>query len=156
MPKAFLQPVSVLPPKMRYFEGNYPDNLPEGRLYEGGNFQLIDALTEVTPGIFLISTISKTPGTLELHELSLVIKQPEGLLLVVGCSHPGIEEILQAAAAIDSHYHMLIGGLHLVTAPEDQIGALAASLRNKWKLEKIAPGHCTGEPAFLRLQKAFG
>jgi len=30
------------------------------------------------------------------------------------------------------------------------------SLKHKWKLEKVAPGHCTGEPAFLRLQKAFG
>ena len=156
LPKGFLQPVSVLPPKMRYFEGNYPDYLAEGRLYEGGNFQLIDTLTEVTPGIFLISTISKTPGTLELRELSLVIKKPEGLLLVVGCAHPGTEEILQTATAIDSHYHMLFGGLHLVTTQEDQIDALVASLRNKWKLEKIAPGHCTGEPAFLRLQKAFG
>jgi len=155
-PQSFLRPVAELPAKMRYFEGNYPDKLPTGRLYEGGNFTWIDGQTEVAPGIFLISTISKTPGTLELRELTLAIKRPEGLLLVVGCSHPGIEEILQAATAIDSHFYILFGGLHLVATPEDQIDALVANLKNKWKLEKVAPGHCTGEPAFLRLQKAYG
>jgi 7,8-dihydropterin-6-yl-methyl-4-(beta-D-ribofuranosyl)aminobenzene 5'-phosphate synthase len=76
-------------------------------------------------------------------------------MLVVGCSHPGIEEILQAATAIDSRFHILLGGLHLVTAPEDQIDLLVTNLKNKWKLEKIAPGHCTGEPAFLRLEKTY-
>lgn len=156
LPPAFLRPVTALPQKMRYFDGDYPDNLPEGKLYEGGNFQLIDAQTEVGPGIFLIATVSKNPGTLELHELSLAIKQPQGLMLVVGCAHPGIEEILRAATPIDSRFHILFGGLHLVSTPEDQIDALVAELKNKWKLERIAPGHCTGEPAFLRLQKTYG
>ena len=156
LPSAFLRPVPELSAKMRYFDGNYPGKLSTGRLYDGSNFQLVDGLTEVAPGIFLMSTISKTPGTLELRELSLAIKQPEGLMLVVGCSHPGIEEILESATAIDSRFHILFGGLHLVTTPEDQIDVLVANLKNKWKLEKIAPGHCTGEPAFLRLQKAYG
>jgi 7,8-dihydropterin-6-yl-methyl-4-(beta-D-ribofuranosyl)aminobenzene 5'-phosphate synthase len=127
-----------------------------GQLYEGGEFILIDTLTEVAPGIFLVPTISKNPGTLELHELTLAIRGPQGLTLVDGCSHSGIEEILQAATAIDSHFHILFGGLHLVTTPEDQIDLLVSNLKNKWKLEKIAPGHCTGEAAFLRLQKAYG
>ncbi|HEX4542783.1 MAG TPA: MBL fold metallo-hydrolase [Candidatus Acidoferrum sp.] len=155
-PQAFLRPAPSLPAKMRYFDGNYPDKLPVGQLYEGGEFILIDTLTEVAPGIFLVPTISKNPGTLELHELTLAIRGPQGLTLVDGCSHSGIEEILQAATAIDSHFHILFGGLHLVTTPEDQIDLLVPNLKNKWKLEKIAPGHCTGEAAFLRLQKAYG
>lgn len=154
-PQVFLRPAPSLPAKMRYFDGNYPDTLPVGRLYEGGKFLLIDALTEVAPGIFLVSTISKIQGTLELRELTLVFKGLQGLTFVAGCSHPGIEEILQAAAAIDPHVHMIFGGLHLVTTPEEQIDSLVANLQNKWKLEKVAPGHCTGEAAFLRLQKAY-
>lgn len=155
-PQAFLRAVPSLPAKMRYFDGNYPETLPVGRLYEGGKFMLIDTLTEVSPGIFLVPTISKNPGTLELRELTLVMKGPHGLTFVDGCSHAGIEEILQAATAIDPHFHIVFGGLHLVTTPEDQIDTLVANLKNKWKLEKVAPGHCTGEAAFLRLQKAYG
>jgi len=156
LPGSFLRPASSLPPKMRYYEGSYPADVPTGKIFDEGNFILVDKLTEVAPGIFLLPTTSKNPGTLELRELTLAIKGPRGLMLVDGCSHAGIEEILQAASAIDSRFHVVFGGLHLVTTPEDQIDLLVANLKSKWKLEKIAPGHCTGEAAFLRLQKSYG
>jgi 7,8-dihydropterin-6-yl-methyl-4-(beta-D-ribofuranosyl)aminobenzene 5'-phosphate synthase len=95
------------------------------------------------------------PGTLELRELSLALRGPNGLSVIVGCSHPGIEEILRATSTIDPHVHFLCGGLHLVSTPESEIDRLVDSMKNKWKLERVAPGHCTGEPAFLHLQKAF-
>ena len=155
-PPTLIMPVPSLPEHMRYYDGKYPDKIPTGYPWSGGNFVLVDKLTEVSPGIFIVFTISKTPGTLELRELSLALRGPDGLSIIVGCSHPGIEEILQAASAIDPHVHFLGGGLHLVSTPETEIDRLVGNLKNKWKLEKVAPGHCTGEPAFLRLQKAFG
>ena len=155
VPQVVFRAAPSLPEKMRYFDATYPENSPTGNVFGAGNFNLVDKLTEVVPGVFLVPTISKTPGTLELHELTLAIKGPQGLILVDGCSHAGVEEILQAATAIDSRFHILFGGLHLVTTPEEQIDTLVANLKNKWKLEKIAPGHCTGETAFLRLQKAY-
>jgi 7,8-dihydropterin-6-yl-methyl-4-(beta-D-ribofuranosyl)aminobenzene 5'-phosphate synthase len=155
-PPTLIKPVPSLPERMRYYDGKYPDKIPTGYPWSGGNFVLVDKLTEVSPGIFIVFTISKTPGTLELRELSLALRGPDGLSIIVGCSHPGIEEILQAASAIDPHVHFLGGGLHLVSTPETEIDRLVDNLKNKWKLEKVAPGHCTGEPAFLRLQKAFG
>src|SRR5712675_2536826 len=156
VPPALIKPVTTLPNRMRYYDGKYPDKIPTGYPWSGGNFHLVDKLTEIFPGIFIVFTISKTPGTLELRELSLVLREPAGLSVFVGCSHPGIEEILQAASVIDPHMHFLFGGLHLVSTPEVEIDHLVETLKNKWKLEKVAPGHCTGEPAFLRLQKAFG
>jgi len=155
-PPTLIKPVTSLPERMRYFDGKYPDKIPTGYPWSGGNFVLVDKLTEISPGIFLVFTISKTPGTVELRELSLALRGPNGLSLVVGCSHPGIEEILQASGAIDPHVHFLCGGLHLVSTPESEIDRLVDSLKNKWKIDKVAPGHCTGEPAFLRLQKVFG
>jgi 7,8-dihydropterin-6-yl-methyl-4-(beta-D-ribofuranosyl)aminobenzene 5'-phosphate synthase len=156
VPSSFFRAEPSLPAKMRYFDGHYPVNLPSGKIFDVGNFIPVDKLTEVFPGIYLVPTISKNPGTLELHELTLAIQGPRGLTLVDGCSHAGIEEILQSATAIDTRFYIVFGGLHLVTTPEDEIDRLVNNLRNKWKLEKIAPGHCTGEVAFLRLQKAFG
>jgi 7,8-dihydropterin-6-yl-methyl-4-(beta-D-ribofuranosyl)aminobenzene 5'-phosphate synthase len=155
-PSTLIKPVTSLPERMRYYDGKYPDKILTGYPWNGGNFVLVDKLTEISPGVFLVFTISKTPGTLELRELSLALRGPDGLSVIVGCSHPGIEEILQAATAIGPHVHFLSGGLHLVSTPEPEIDRLVDNLKNKWKLDKVAPGHCTGEPAFLRLQKAFG
>jgi len=156
IPTAFLRPDESLPPKMRYFAGTKPEDSTYGKLYDTGNFVLVGQQTQLAPDIFLIRTVSQNPGTLELPELSLAIKRANGLLLVVGCSHPGIETILQAASAIDLRTEVVVGGLHLVTTPIPEIDALVDNLKTKWKVQKIAPGHCTGEPAFARLQKAFG
>jgi len=116
----------------------------------------VNKLTEVIPGVFLVPTVSQKKGTLELPELTLAIKRPNGLLLVDGCSHAGIEAILEAASAVDPRTEIVFGGLHLVTAPVEEIDALVQNLRTKWKVQRIAPGHCTGEPAFARLKKAYG
>ena len=50
---------------------------------------------------------------------------------------------------------MILGGLHLVTTPDAEIERVAAALRNRWHVDRIAPGHCTGEPAFATLQRVF-
>jgi 7,8-dihydropterin-6-yl-methyl-4-(beta-D-ribofuranosyl)aminobenzene 5'-phosphate synthase len=39
----------------------------------------------------MIALVSDAPGTKELKELSLAINTPDGIVLVVGCSHPGID-----------------------------------------------------------------
>ncbi|HET6932179.1 MAG TPA: MBL fold metallo-hydrolase [Candidatus Acidoferrum sp.] len=156
VPAAFFRPDAELPGKMRYFGGTAPEHLNSGKLYDTGNIVLVSKLTEVMPGVFLVRTVSEKKGTLELPELTLAIKRPNGLLLVDGCSHAGIEAILEAASSIDPRTEMVFGGLHLVTTPVEEIDTLVGNLQTKWKVQRIAPGHCTGEPAFARLQKAFG
>jgi len=156
LPGTFYRKDESLPGNMRYYDGQPPEKMTFGTPWPGGNFVWIDGLTEVAPGICLISTVSQTPGTLELRELSLAIKSPKGVILGVGCSHPGIEKILEASTAIEKHVHLIFGGLHLVTTPDPEITRLAAVLHDQWKVDRMAPGHCTGEPAFAAFHKAFG
>ena len=92
----------------------------------------------------------------ELKELSLAVNTLDGAVLVVGCSHPGIEKIVEAAAAINPKIHLIAGGFHLVVAPDDVVIRVATALKDRFKVEYIAPGHCTGEPTFAALKKAFG
>lgn len=155
-PKTFLRADETLPAKMRYFGGKAPEHFAWGKLYDTGNFVLVDQSTEILPGVFLLRTVSQKKGTLELPELTLAIKRPNGLLLVDGCSHAGLEAILEAASAVDPRTEVVFGGLHLVTTPVEEIDALVENLKTKWKVQRIAAGHCTGEPAFARLKKAYG
>jgi len=156
IPDTFFRADDSLPTQMRYFEGTEPEHLTFGKLHDAGNFVLVNQLTEVSPGIFLVRTVSQKTGSLELPELTLAIKRPDGLLLVDGCSHAGIEAILGATSAVDPRTEIVFGGLHLVTTPLAEIDALVENLKTKWKVQRIAPGHCTGEPAFARLRKAYG
>ena len=154
--KAYLRADESLPTKMKYFAGTEPEQFASGKLYDNGNFVLVNQTMEVSPGIFLIRTVSQKKGTLELPELTLAIKRANGLLLVDGCSHAGLEAILEAASAVDARTEIVFGGLHLVTTPVEEIDVLVENVKTKWKVQKIAPGHCTGEPAFARLRKAYG
>jgi 7,8-dihydropterin-6-yl-methyl-4-(beta-D-ribofuranosyl)aminobenzene 5'-phosphate synthase len=99
--------------------------------------------------------VSDKPGTLELRELWLAISTPEGIVIVVGCSHPGIDKIVAAASTINPRVHLIAGGFHLVTAGDSDIDRIVTALPDQFKVDYIAPGHCTGEPAFTALRKAF-
>ena len=43
--------------------------------------------------------------------------------------------------------------VHLVVTPDAEIARLATALRDEWRVDR---GHCTGEPAFEALARAFG
>jgi 7,8-dihydropterin-6-yl-methyl-4-(beta-D-ribofuranosyl)aminobenzene 5'-phosphate synthase len=145
-----------LPAEMRYYGGHPPEILEAGTPWPGGNFTPVSQKTEVAPGVFILPGVSTSAGTLELKELSLAIKSPQGLILIVGCSHPGVEHILQDAAAIDPHINILFGGMHQIQKPDAEVELIAAVLHDQYKLERVAPGHCTGEPEFAALKRAFG
>jgi 7,8-dihydropterin-6-yl-methyl-4-(beta-D-ribofuranosyl)aminobenzene 5'-phosphate synthase len=156
LPGTFYRRDTSLPLEQRYYGGAPPEILRFGAAWPAANFQLIDSSAEVMPGIHLITLVSTQPGTLEMRELSLAIETPDGVVLVVGCSHPGIERIVEAATTIDTRIHLIVGGLHLVVSSDPDIEKVVTALHDKFKVDYIAPGHCTGEPAFAALQKAFG
>jgi len=156
LPSSFYRKDPSLPPEQRYYDGTPPDVLRFGSAWPGANFELVDKNTEIAHGIHLIALVSDKPGTLELVELSLAINTPEGMAIVVGCSHPGIDKIVAAAAAINPRIHVIAGGFHLVVTSDADIEKIATGLRNNFKVEYVAPGHCTGEPAFTALKKTFG
>ena len=127
LPSNFYRKDNALPPEMRYYGGMPPEIMKFGAAWPDGNFELVDKTTEIAPGITLIALVSDSPGTKELKELSLAVNTPDGLVLVVACSHPGIEKIVEVVAA----------------------------LKDTFKVVNIAPGHCTGEPTFAALKQAF-
>jgi 7,8-dihydropterin-6-yl-methyl-4-(beta-D-ribofuranosyl)aminobenzene 5'-phosphate synthase len=156
LPSAFYRKDPALPLEQRYYNGAPPQVMRFGSAWPGANFQLVDKNIEIAPGINLIALVSDKPGTLELRELSLAINTPDGMVIVVGCSHPGIDKILEAATAINPRIHFIVGGFHLVVSSDPDIERIVAALRDTFRVEYVAPGHCTGEPAFTALKKAFG
>jgi len=156
LPGAFFRKDASLPPEMRYYDGAPPETMRFGTAFPGANIELIDKTTQVAPGITLIALVSDAPGTRELKELSLAIDTPEGIVLVVGCAHAGIESVVAEAARINPHIHFVAGGFHLVVAQDPAIDKVAASLHDTYRVDYIAPGHCTGEPTFTVLQRIFG
>jgi 7,8-dihydropterin-6-yl-methyl-4-(beta-D-ribofuranosyl)aminobenzene 5'-phosphate synthase len=148
LPSKFYRQKDSLPEEMRYFDGHPEDTLAFGTTWPKGKFVTVEGPLEVVPGVHLISLVSETVGTKELRELSMAIETPEGMVVVAGCSHPGIEKIVEAAKGIDQDVHMVFGGFHLPAATDQDIARIATALHDTFEVNRIAPGHCTGEPAF--------
>ena len=156
LPSTFYRKDPSLPSEQRYYNGAPPEVMRFGSAWPDANFQLVDKNTDITPDIRLITLVSDKPGTLELRELSLAINTPDGLVIVVGCSHPGIDKIVESASAVNPRIHFIVGGFHLVAAPDPDIEKIVTTLHDRLKVDYVVPGHCTGEPAFAALKRAFG
>jgi len=157
LPGNFYRRNESLPPEMRYYDGKAPDTMRFGTPWPQGNFTWVAKTSEVAPGFHLILLRGPWGVDLDVMEISLAIDTPDGVVLVVGCSHPTIEKIVEATkAAINRPVHLVIGGTHLLPAKDEETQRIAAALRDTWKVEWIAPVHCTGEPAFAILKQTFG
>ena len=156
LPSAFYRKDTSLAPEQRYYDGVPPEVMRFGAAWPAANFQLVDKNVEIAPGIHLIALVSDKPGTLELRELSLALNTPDGMVVVVACSHPGIDKIVDAAAKINPRIHLVAGGFHLVASKDEEIEKIVSGLLDTYKVAYVAPGHCTGEPTFAALRKAFG
>ena len=89
-------------------------------------------------------------------DLSLAIKiEEKGIVVITGCSHPGIVNIGQQAIRLtgETKIHAVIGRLHLIDAEEDRIQNTAKALMDL-NVESLYVGHCgglKGEAVLLQL-----
>jgi 7,8-dihydropterin-6-yl-methyl-4-(beta-D-ribofuranosyl)aminobenzene 5'-phosphate synthase len=158
--KLIQRKVDSVPEDMRYSSGNPLVDSAPGKgwptPWPGANLIPVRQQTEVLPGFFLFSTVSETAGTREMNEISMAIRTTQGIILMVGCSHPGIEKILEAASKIDSKIYSVFGGFHLVDITDSEVSRMAVAFRDKWKIERMSPGHCTGQFAFSEFIRIYG
>jgi 7,8-dihydropterin-6-yl-methyl-4-(beta-D-ribofuranosyl)aminobenzene 5'-phosphate synthase len=90
------------------------------------------------------------------NEQSLVIDTQDGLVILAGCSHPGIEKIvLEAKREFKEEIYLVMGGFHLGGAPSSDIQAVIQEFK-RLGVQKVAPSHCTGDNAIPLFQKSFG
>lgn len=95
------------------------------------------------------------PDELE-DELGMALRTQKGLVVVAGCSHPGIASMVKKAMEISKMetVHAVIGGFHLVDADEQRIGKTVRSLREVG-VEEVYTGHCTGLKGEERFMDAW-
>jgi 7,8-dihydropterin-6-yl-methyl-4-(beta-D-ribofuranosyl)aminobenzene 5'-phosphate synthase len=156
MPRGFLEPHGDLPNELRYFGGEKPARFATGHPWAGANFTPVTQPVEVVPGMTAFTTRSEKPGTAEMNELSLAIRTPKGLAVLVGCSHPGVEKILARARELHPVLHLVAGGFHLVMTPKEEVERVAGLLRGELHVERVAPGHCTSELGIATFRGLFG
>ncbi|MGK0466079.1 MBL fold metallo-hydrolase [Clostridium sp.] len=89
-------------------------------------------------------------------EIVLVLKCESGLIVVVGCSHVGIVNILESIIERTGlPIYGIIGGTHLIEADEQRLNKTINYLKEK-DIQIIGISHCTGEKAAEEIKRQFG
>jgi 7,8-dihydropterin-6-yl-methyl-4-(beta-D-ribofuranosyl)aminobenzene 5'-phosphate synthase len=141
----------------------------------GAHFVLNTEFTEIDPGVFLTgevprqTTFEKPDQRLKREadgnrvqdtlpdDQSLVLDTKKGLVVVLGCAHSGMINILRHIInkTQKDKFHLILGGTHLdFLTPEQREESI--KLLKTMNIETIGVSHCTGLKAAARLGQAFG
>lgn len=170
-----------LPDYMKYFDGgNTKFTINQSGRFWNANIEFVKTSKEIFPGLTLIPTSSKYMGYFScysgksfaqgqfeqndddckktnLPELSLSIKTTKGQVLIVGCSHSGVENIVKETKNItNDKIELVYGGFHLFPFDRSQTVQIANMLKNELQVHGVAPAHCTGHLGFKILKDKFG
>jgi len=141
----------------------------------GGKFVEHDQPVELFPGAWLSGPVPrtypernwsvkgkvKTPeGLVEdtiPEDQSLILNTPKGLVMVTGCGHAGVINILTFAEKEfpNAPVYAVVGGLHLFPATDQQIDWTADKLKG-FGLSYLVGAHCTGIESVYRIRRDLG
>ena len=92
-----------------------------------------------------------------LDDLSLVLKTGAGLVVLLGCGHAGLLNILaQVRARFAGDIITVAGGTHLASATGDMLQQAIDTLGSTYGAPRIYPSHCSGHRAVVALASTFG
>ncbi len=146
-------------------------------------FRRVTGSVEVAPGVWIITEIDTshplpkgnqrlfvddcgtlTPDPFD-HELVMVIKEDDGMVIFSGCSHSGILNMVDTATTRfpGTPIKAVFGGFHLVGLPQfntmaasrDEVQAIAGEMMDRVD-GTVFTGHCTGKKATIVLAKVMG
>lgn len=131
----------------------------------GADFKMNAEMSEVGHGIWLTGEIPRntsfekgdanmtahmpdgriiTPDPIK-DDLSMIIESDKGLILVLGCAHAGLVNILDYVIKKtgQERIYAVIGGTHLGFSSDEQFEKTVTAIE-KYKIEKLGVSHCTG------------
>jgi 7,8-dihydropterin-6-yl-methyl-4-(beta-D-ribofuranosyl)aminobenzene 5'-phosphate synthase len=99
-----------------------------------------------------------TPDPLILDDQALIVNvRDHGLVVLTGCGHAGIVNIVRHAMALtgETRLHAIIGGFHLSGQAFEPCIAPTVAAMVEYAPSMIVPGHCTGFSAIRALSDAL-
>ena len=81
-----------------------------------------------------------------VEEQSLIINSEPGLIIITGCAHPGIVNIIKKTKEMfpAKNIYLVLGGFHLTEASDSELKGIIADFK-ELGVQKVAPCHCSGD-----------
>ena len=134
-----------------YLPKSFPKRFKEEVGLMGADVEEVGGSVMIHPGVYATGELGGG-----LKEQSLVLKTCQGLVIITGCAHPGIVEIVEHVRELfEENVYLLIGGFHLMGKSPKELMEIAKKL-DELKIERIAPCHCSGDAARAFFKQYYG
>lgn len=170
-PEIFKNSYSIRNGKERYIGIPYRREVLESK---GADFIFNTSFTEIAPDIILSGEVPRKTSfekgdtdlvlknkkgyvqDIVLDDQTLIINSKKGLVIILGCSHSGIVNIINYAIEKTgkNHIHAIFGGTHLGPVSEETKKKSIEALK-KYDIERIGTSHCTGLETAMRIFQEF-
>jgi len=123
-----------------YVPVSFPESFKKEVASFGAQVVEIGKPAQIFPSVYSTGEM----GT-SIKEQSLVVKTVKGSVVITGCAHPGITEIIARAKELaQDEIYLVIGGFHLKSDSDSSLKAIIKRFR-ELGVKKAAPCHCSGD-----------
>ena len=119
-----------------------------------GQVPRINDFEDVGGAFFLDENCQKADELLD--DQTLFIETAKGLVIIFGCAHAGVVNILHHIEDLTEkkQFYAALGGMHLLRASKERI-KLTETVFREYNLQRIGPAHCTGSKTIEKFKTAF-
>lgn len=112
---------------------------------------------EIIPRVWSTGSIEAVYKDKKLLEQALLIDSPDGVVIVTGCSHPGLEIFIEISKNIfkNKKVKALIGGWHLIDKKSSEVLEILNKLR-MLNADLYIPCHCISDKSMKMAKKVLG
>jgi 7,8-dihydropterin-6-yl-methyl-4-(beta-D-ribofuranosyl)aminobenzene 5'-phosphate synthase len=142
----------------------------------GGRFVVVDRFMKIAPGVWITGPIPRKypaeknyPRNMTIkvdgrvsedivaEDMSMVIETGKGLILLTGCGHAGLVNIMDYVQQQfpGQKITAVVGGIHLLDAADEQVAWTAGKLKEAG-VQYFLGTHCTGINATYRIRELTG
>jgi 7,8-dihydropterin-6-yl-methyl-4-(beta-D-ribofuranosyl)aminobenzene 5'-phosphate synthase len=134
-----------------YVPASFPDDFKSRVKAYGSNLIEVHGPSKIYEGVMTTGELGSG-----IIEQSLIVNSERGLIVVTGCAHPGIANIVENAIQLTKrHVYLAVGGFHLGGATKEKILSVVERLRSLG-VSNVAPCHCSGDLARHIFKDSFG
>lgn len=134
-----------------YLPPSITDSMVQQVKETGSKVVIPNAPLEICKGVHLTGPMGE-----EIIEQSMIVDTADGSMVITGCSHPGIVDIVRKSKAIlPKDIRLVFGGFHLLRKSEDEIEQIISEFK-KLDVKRAGPTHCTGDQMIQAFKDAYG
>ncbi len=127
-----------------FIPASFPQSIKDMIVNKGAKFVEVSEPKKISDFVYSTGELYGPP-----EEQSLIINSKKGLIVITGCAHPGIVNIVKKAKELmGREVYLVVGGFHHppISVVEEfrELG-----------VERVAPSHCTGDPVREAFRKEY-